>query len=310
MTTTERLDVPLAQIEADPDNVRVERDDPEVDNLAANILQHGLLHPIVVYPIGADGHYRISGGHRRFKAAQQLGWDTIAVTVIETPATALKRLDLMAAENLQRKQLDPIEKGLLFRRYIDRGLKQKDIAERLNVSAGLVSQVLSMLDLPGETQQKIKAREIPWAQAVKLATQHRNEGKETPHGTYGRVKAPGLVAPYFNGQHPLCEKAKDLCLSNAHPTYMWIGQACGRCWESAIRLDERSDSPIGSPVVPPQVRRFSHPREILRLVRCERCGIGALERPDDATCFLPGKAGEHRKPVREHAFPLPVQVAS
>lgn len=269
--------IPLGLIHPDPDNVRDGAADADIDSLAADIRAHGLLQPLIVYPrSGLAGHYMISGGHRRLAALRALGISEAPCNVIGAPGDDLMRLDLMAAENLQRRQLDPIERARLYKRYIDRGLMQKDIAARLHVAQATISQLLPLLDLPADVQRKIKNREIGFAQAVKLGVRHRNETGPR-HGLYGRSKATsGLTVPYFNSRHPLYEAARRRCVEAAHGTHGHIGGACGGCWERVIRLDAGGIVPLPHNQRP--VEHFSDPRDILRRLSCTRCRTPALDR--------------------------------
>lgn len=79
-------EIPVAQIEAEGlDEARSPEDVAEAQALARNIQEHGLLQPILVTP-GADGHFRVIAGHKRFLACRQLGWKSVPVVV--RPATA------------------------------------------------------------------------------------------------------------------------------------------------------------------------------------------------------------------------------
>lgn len=308
---SEIVHLPLSTIMPDPENIRERNQDEEIDALAVNIAKVGLLQAIVVHPL--DGKFRISAGHRRYQAATQLGWETIAATIVPTPATLFDRLDLMAAENLQRRQLNLIERAKLFQRYIDGGMRQKDVAARLGLTQSSVSQMLPLLALPDDIQVKIATREIPFAQAMKLAVKNRNENAEKPHGTFGKTRADvtGATVPYFNSEHPLHAAARDLCVAHAHPTYKLIGGSCGECWESAIRLDALSVAPTSLPSAAPEVRHFDSPRDLMRLLRCARCGVGGLERADEKLCHLTtvgADGGKRRKAIKEHDFQVPVTV--
>ena len=65
--------VPIASIDEDPNNPRTEFPESEVDELAGDIRQHGILQPLVIHPIDADGRYRLHFGAKRLRAAVRAG---------------------------------------------------------------------------------------------------------------------------------------------------------------------------------------------------------------------------------------------
>lgn len=82
--------------------------DPEkLQQLADSVRQHGILEPILVRPSSKDGLYELVAGERRFRAAQEVGLDSVPVTIRELSDE--ESLQLALVENLQREDLNPIE---------------------------------------------------------------------------------------------------------------------------------------------------------------------------------------------------------
>jgi ParB family transcriptional regulator, chromosome partitioning protein len=78
--------LPVALLCEDPNNPRTEFPDEAIDELANDIRQRGVLQPIVVHSVDADGRYRIHFGAMRWRAAQRAGLTVLPVVVRDTPA--------------------------------------------------------------------------------------------------------------------------------------------------------------------------------------------------------------------------------
>ena len=124
----------------------------EINELAESMKAHGLLQPIVVREFRA--RYQLVAGERRFRAALKLGWTQVPVTIIE--ATDREMAELALVENLQRKDLNPIEKATSFKRYLEANhCKQEDLAKRLRLDRSTIANLQRLLDLPSEVQQMV-----------------------------------------------------------------------------------------------------------------------------------------------------------
>ena len=306
--------IPLADIEPDPDNIRDSAAEADIPALAADIKQKGLLQPLVVYP--THDCYMVSGGHRRRLALLTLGWTTTDALVIPHPGTELERIDLMASENLHRRQLNPIEEARVYKRYIDTGMTQAEVARRLGVTQSRVSDYLQLLTLSVDAQRRILTGQLGVNTAKRLAQEARaKKGQIRPD--YGRAHKMGIVVPYFTSRHQLYGNAAARCRNAEHDPDLRLGGACGECWEHSIRLDAaRNPIRLNEPDPPPaaniprprRVEMFSDPRDILRRIQCTRCGIGALERPSEQRCFAVRDG--RRRMFDRHEFPMQIEVAA
>ncbi len=102
--------LPLVNIDENPYQPRTQFDSTQLEALAASLKQHDLLQAIVVRQTG--NRYQLISGERRFKAAQLLGWQTIPARIRK--ASDREAAELAIIENLQRKDLGPLEKGGLL----------------------------------------------------------------------------------------------------------------------------------------------------------------------------------------------------
>lgn len=291
------MQLTLDRIHPDPDNIRGDSYDDDIAPLAADIARHGLLQPLVVYPV--DDGYMLTAGHRRFFAVQALGWADVEAKVIDPPANDLERLDRMASENLQRRQINPIEEARYYQRCIDAGRSQTEIAASVGVAQSKVSSYLMLLDLPADIRSLVAQRRMNPTNAIAMAKRRRQESgaaRSDAGGTHNR----GYVVPWFDGAHPQRLPAAAHCAHLQHSPDLRIGGACGQCWEwailraaSATNTETRSeaDAPPCNGIPRPR-ERFSDPREILRRLKCTRCSTPAIER-DQRRCFTDRDGRRH-----------------
>ncbi len=116
-----------------------------VADLVESIKEHGILEPLVVAHTPAG--YQIIAGERRWRASKIVGLKKVPVVIKETTPRGM--LEMAIVENVQRTDLNPIERGKAFIRLMDEfGLANADIAKRVAKSPAYVSNTLKLLDLP------------------------------------------------------------------------------------------------------------------------------------------------------------------
>lgn len=142
--TGEPLIVPLSALCEDPANPRTEFPETELQELADDIRQHGILQPIVVKPADADGRYRIHFGAKRLRAAGLAGLTQVPVTVRPTAADPYAQV----AENQKRHGLSPLDLARFIRSRVDLGESNATIARRLGIDLTTVAHHLALLELP------------------------------------------------------------------------------------------------------------------------------------------------------------------
>ena len=111
--------------------------DESLEELAQSIKKHGLTQPIVVYRVD-DGSYELIAGERRLRASKLAGIGQIDAIVRKNISNEQK-LALSMIENLQRENLNVIDEGLSYKRFIkDFNIKQSEIAEYFGKSKSAV----------------------------------------------------------------------------------------------------------------------------------------------------------------------------
>ena len=147
-------EVELSRIRPNPHQPRRHFESTALEELRASIAQHGVLQPICVRPSGAG--FEIISGERRFRASQLAGRTSVPV-VVRDDVTDEQMLELALVENLQREDLDPIEKARGFRDLADRlSLTQEQVAERVGLKRTTVTNHLRLLDLPTKVQDAVR----------------------------------------------------------------------------------------------------------------------------------------------------------
>ena len=141
----------------DPDPHQPRKTIGDLTELASSIREHGVINPIIV-EVSGSGRFRIIAGERRFAACRSLGLRTVPC-IVRTVADQ-SRLILQLIENLQRKDLNPVEEARAFKRLMDEfNLTQRDLAERLGKSLAAVNQTLRILDLRAEVLADVQTSE-------------------------------------------------------------------------------------------------------------------------------------------------------
>ena len=142
----------LASIDRNPYQPRTSFDEAEIADLCDSIRTHGFLQPIVVRP--SEGRYQLIAGERRLRAAQMAGWERVPVQIREVPDQQMAELAIV--ENVQRKDLNPIEKAASFKRYMDEYCcTQEEVATRVSIDRSTVANLLRLLELPGEVKEML-----------------------------------------------------------------------------------------------------------------------------------------------------------
>lgn len=225
------LDVRLTSLTSDPDNPR--EDVGDVTELANSMAAAGLLQPIIARRDDTTGRLLVVAGHRRLAAAQLLGWTTVPVVVRRDMAPD-HVLAAMLIENGQRADLDPIEEARALRRLQVQtgGITQSELARRIGRGQMHVSTRLALLSLPVDEQEQVRAGQMTLIEAT-----HRGRIASGKVGKAGQDKNWHL-----GPQHELATLAKARCQRLDHKLGRRVGgMACGACWESVIRADERRD---------------------------------------------------------------------
>ncbi|MBA4063973.1 MAG: chromosome partitioning protein ParB [Isosphaera sp.] len=145
--------LPVAAIGPNPHQPRKRFDDDELRALTDSVRTHGVLQPLVVRAAG-DG-YQLIAGERRLRAALAAGLAEVPVHLVGFDDQQVFEAALV--ENIQRSDLNAVEKAEGFKEYLDRfGLTQEQLGAKLGLDRSTVSNLLGLLHLPAEVQNAVR----------------------------------------------------------------------------------------------------------------------------------------------------------
>lgn len=145
------------EIDTNPYQPRTEFDADEIANLSSSIKQHGVLQPIVVRRSGE--RFQLIAGERRWRASIQAGLSEVPATIHDVDDREVAELTIV--ENLQRKDLGPLEKAASFQQYLEQyQATQEELASRLSVDRSTIANLIRLLELPEEVQQALREQKI------------------------------------------------------------------------------------------------------------------------------------------------------
>jgi ParB family chromosome partitioning protein len=157
-------EIPVDLIDPNPEQPRRSFDPEYIERLADSIRQHGVLQPIVVRGVGS--RYELVVGERRWRATQRAGLTTIPVVVADVDTR--DRLELALVENVQRRDLNPIELAHAFLALSEGGTSQESIGKRVGLDRSSVANHLRLLELPAELQGDVEAGRLTLGHAKAL----------------------------------------------------------------------------------------------------------------------------------------------
>jgi len=157
-------EIAIADIDPNPDQPRRAFEPGALDALADSIRVHGVLQPIVVRRAG--DRYELVVGERRWRASKQAGLASIPAVVLEIDPR--DRLEVALVENVQRRDLNPIELAVAFRALADTGATQEEIGERVGMDRSSIANHLRLLELPREIQGDVEAGRVTIGHAKAL----------------------------------------------------------------------------------------------------------------------------------------------
>jgi ParB family transcriptional regulator, chromosome partitioning protein len=167
LETSELIQIAVDQVDANPFQPRRQFDPQEIASLADSLRQHGMLQPILVRAVG--DRYQLIAGERRLRAS-------IEAQLHEVPARVLvlddqRVFELAMVENLQREDLNAVEKASAFRDYLSRyGGTQEELAGRLGIDRSTVSNLIRLLELPSDVLDSVRTNQISQGHARALLT--------------------------------------------------------------------------------------------------------------------------------------------
>lgn len=159
-------DIPVDQIDPDPNQPRQEFEPVALQELADSIIAEGLIQPITVRPLG--DRFQIVAGERRWRAHKLAGLATIPanVRVMDDQTKMVQAL----IENSVRKDVTPLEEAVAFQRCLDTGMTVEDLARRLGMNqAWRITERTCLLTLRAEYQFLLRTKQISSSQGYEMA---------------------------------------------------------------------------------------------------------------------------------------------
>jgi ParB family chromosome partitioning protein len=244
MTKRSARNIPLAELVANPANIRTDVGD--VTELARSIHARGVLNPLLVTEDPLMRGWLLLAGHRRLAAARQAEFHAVPCFIHhDVGGDQVEQTVLMLVENVQRKNLTPVEKAKAYGRLRDKhGLTASQIARRTGIHVSTITTHLALLDMDEKSLELVQAGEVTAGAAIAAVREQRQETRKA-NGTPARGR-PVVFEPYhFSWHHLLARPVFDLC---THTTRSKVGGVgCGQCWERVIRENEQRHGPEAEP---------------------------------------------------------------
>jgi len=160
-------EIPIEEISPNPYQPRTVFDDGDLAALATSIRRQGVLQPVTVRPRPGGVGYELIAGERRWRAARLAGLATVPALVRKTEN--VESLELALVENLQRRDLSPVEAAQAYQRLISEfRLTQEEVARRVGKDRSSVANTIRLLNLPMEVQDHLQADRITLGHAKVL----------------------------------------------------------------------------------------------------------------------------------------------
>lgn len=151
-TSKEIIEIPLEYIVPNRFQPRLTFDVEALNELANSIREHGIIQPLVVRKLGDK--YEIIAGERRYKAASLIGMTKVPCIIMDLNDN--ESAEVAVIENIQRKEMTPLEEARSFKKLLDRGyLTQDDLARRMGKSQPAIANKLRLLNLDEVVQDAI-----------------------------------------------------------------------------------------------------------------------------------------------------------
>ena len=175
--------VEVEKIKPNPHQPRKNFAEEALQELADSIKEYGIIQPLVVSKVekitatGKSVEYQLIAGERRLRAAEIVGISQIPVVIRK--ASEEEKLALALIENIQRDDLNAIEKANAFRGLVDQfNLSHQEIADKVSKSREAVSNILRLLSLPMEIQRAVSSGEISEGHARAILSMGENPEKQ------------------------------------------------------------------------------------------------------------------------------------
>ncbi len=196
-------EIPISQIEANPNQPRREFDSEALQELATSIREIGIIQPITLRQID-DNRFQIIAGERRWRASQIAGLTAIPAYIRTISDESIMEMALV--ENIQREDLNAIEIALAYQHLLENdGMTQEKVSERVGKSRAAIANYLRLLRLPAQIQLSLQKKEIDMGHARALLSIESPSlqiklYKEIMKNNYSVRKVEEMVSLLKNGE--------------------------------------------------------------------------------------------------------------
>jgi len=232
-------EIAVDSIDPNPDQPRRVFDPGELASLADSIQRHGVIQPVVVRR-APGGRYELIVGERRWRASRQAGLAKIPAVVADFADR--DRLEVALVENVQRRDLNPIELALAFQALAGAGATQEEIGARVGLDRSTVANHLRLLELPRELQADLEAGRIGSGHAKALLQVANPERRRHLHQRILRdglsVRAAEELAQASAGPRP---RRAPAARAAAEPHLQRLVDSLRQRLQTRVRVQGRSE---------------------------------------------------------------------
>jgi len=144
----------IDNIEPNPYQPRMHIDPEELIEIADSIREKGVIQPLIITQDKDSDKYFLIAGERRLRAAQLAGLKTVPVVIKESSPQEM--LELALIENIQRKDLNPLEEAYAYQQMIEEfGVSQDDIAKKVGLNRVTITNKIRLLTIPEEVKEDV-----------------------------------------------------------------------------------------------------------------------------------------------------------
>lgn len=215
-------EIPISQIEANPNQPRHEFDEEALHELAVSIKEIGIIQPITLRQV-ASNRFQIIAGERRWRASQLAGLTSLPAYIRTIDDENVMEMALV--ENIQREDLNAIEIALAYEHLMEEtGMTQEKVSERVGKSRTAIANHLRLLKLPAQIQMGLQKKEIDMGHARALLSLENPAlqiklYKEIMKNAYSVRKVEDMVRLLKNGEDIESGKRKITAKAQLSKTY-------------------------------------------------------------------------------------------
>lgn len=150
-------EIDISLIDPNPFQPRIDWDDSELESLSNSIKEQGLLQPVIVRKVGL--RYQLIAGERRLRASKLAELKVMPVFIRE--ATEKEMMVLALIENIQRQDLNPMEKAEAFSRFCSEfELTQEELGKQVGISRSAVANFQRLMELPDSVKEMVRSGKL------------------------------------------------------------------------------------------------------------------------------------------------------